>query len=52
MVVDPCDVPLAGEQLLGEGWAVVGGVQLVTRDDHRSGVMLVADLLGRPQPGE
>ena len=52
VVVDAVDVPLAGQELLGERRAVVGGVGLVPDDDDRAGVALVADLLGGPQPGQ
>ncbi len=52
VVVDAGHVPGAGQHLLGQRGAVVGGVDLVADDDHRPGVALVADLLGRPQAGQ
>ena len=52
VVVDAEDVPLAGQELLGQRRPVVGGVDLVAHDDHLAGVPLVADLLGRPQAGQ
>ena len=52
VVVDPLHVPESREELFGERWAVVGGMALVADDDHRPGMSLVADLLGRAEPGE
>ncbi len=52
VVMDALDVPGAGQHLLGQRGAVVGGVELVADDDHRAGMALVADLLGGAQAGQ
>jgi hypothetical protein len=52
VMVDPLEVPEAGEELLGERWTVIRGVSLVTDDDHRTRVAFVADLLRRTEPSE
>ncbi len=52
VVTDALDVPDAGEQLLRQRWSIVGGVALVTDDDHRALVAEVADLFRCPQAGQ
>jgi hypothetical protein len=52
VVVDLGHVPLAGQELLGQRRAVVGGVDLLAHHDDRSGVALVTELLGGPEPGQ
>ena len=52
VVVDPLDVPRTGQELLGQRWAIVGGMVLVPDDDHRPPVALVSEFLGGPQAGQ
>lgn len=52
VVVDTGLVPLTGQKLLRQRRSVVGGMHLVAHDHHLAGVAQVADLFGRPHPGQ